>query len=76
MYFYVYTVFIRCLKQGNHHTYGHVRVYIRLWPTLNICMYGAYTVISAGKSPYLRLCTGCIYGSGHFYVYTLLTQCC
>jgi hypothetical protein len=25
MYLYVYTVYIRYFKQGNHHTYGHIR---------------------------------------------------
>jgi hypothetical protein len=30
IYLYVYTVYIRCLKQGNHHTYGHIRCVYRV----------------------------------------------
>ena len=55
MYFYVYTVFIRCLKQGNHHTYGYVRgVYTAL--AISTCIRCLHNVVSTGKIPYERLC--------------------
>jgi hypothetical protein len=36
LYLYVYTVYIRCFGQGNHHIYGHIRC--------------AYTVLANPKS--------------------------
>jgi hypothetical protein len=45
----------RILRVGQNHTF--------------IGIYGVYTVFLAGKSPYIRSYTVCIYGSGQPYIY-------
>jgi hypothetical protein len=38
-----YTVYIRYCWQGNHQIYGHIRYYIRFWPTLDLRSFGSAT---------------------------------
>jgi hypothetical protein len=70
----IYMVYIRYFWQGNPHTYGHLR-YVYIWCTYSIFgreipihtvmngmyIYGVHTVFFAGKSPYIRSYTVCIY---------------
>ena len=50
----------RCLYAGLART-----IYIYIY------IYGVYTVYLAGKSPYIRSYTVCIYGSGQPYLYSV-----
>jgi hypothetical protein len=55
--------FLKCptLRVGQNHTF--------------IGIYGVYTVFLAGKSPYIRSYTVCIYGSGQPYKLCLKLSC-
>jgi len=56
----IWDICIRICRVGQNHTF--------------IGIYGVYTVILAGKSPYIRSYTVCIYGSGQPYVYAVLAN--
>jgi len=63
-----HTVCIQYFWQGNHHPYGHIRCVYSIFGreiTIHTVIYGVYTVFLAGKSPYIRSHTVCIYGSAN-----------
>ena len=73
-YLYIYTVYIRYSKQGNHHTYGHIRCVYTVLANPN-SMFKRYTLCLCPTS--LCVCTVisvCVYDSGQFLTYSALTN--
>jgi hypothetical protein len=56
----VYYIYACIYRVGKNHTFMGI--------------YGVYTVFLAGKSPYIRSYTVCIYNSGQPYVYTCVVK--
>ena len=56
IYLYVYTMYIRCFKQENHHTMVIYGVYIRFWPNLcmTVCLVNSWQKIPLMHRSYIR----------------------